>query len=63
LSEWLGMEETREKFGWEICTSTNRTYDCAQDRDECRLQVGKLGSTTGKRCLGKIRAEWAKEGR
>ena len=61
LSEWLRLDETIERFGWEQCTEDNRPSDCMQDRDECRLQVGKMGDSSGKCCLGKIKAEWAKE--
>ena len=60
LSEWLRLDETIERFGWEQCTEDNRPSDCMQDRDECRLQVGKMGDSSGKCCLGKIKAEWAR---
>ena len=61
FAEFLRLPETRRKFGWEECTSDNRSNDCMQDRDECRLQIGKMGSSTGKRCLGKILSAWARE--
>ena len=50
LSDWLGMEEVREKFGTtEVCSEFNRWHNpCPQFCDKC-----DDGS-------GRIRADWAK---
>jgi hypothetical protein len=51
LSEWLGLEEVREKFGTIECEDNMAAYpNCVRDNCDCS------GS-------GKIRAEWAKEGK
>jgi hypothetical protein len=53
LSEFLGMESVREKFGWVECHGCDGKdsvpIECSEGNKECG------GS-------GKIRAEWAKEG-
>ena len=49
LSDWLGLEEVREKFGTTECEDSMVAYpDCV------RINCNCFGS-------GKIRAEWAKE--
>ena len=51
LSDWLGMEEVREKFGTtEVCSEFNRWHNpCPQFCDKCDDGTGK------------VHAEWAKE--
>ena len=57
LSEWLGMEETREKFGQSKCKHCEDGY-------ALRLLGGRVETTndTCQHCdgTGKIRAEWAR---
>ena len=52
LSEWLGMEETRNKFGWVDCPEFEKDIvctfiECSQRNSGCAI-------------TGKIRAEWAR---
>ena len=52
LSEWLGMEETREKFGWVECPEFEKDIvctfiECSQRNSGCAI-------------TGRIRAEWAR---
>ena len=52
LSGWLGMEETRNKFGWVDCPEFEKDIvctfiECSQRNSGCAI-------------TGKIRAEWAR---
>jgi len=62
LSEWLGMEETREKFGWVECPEYAR---CSiSDGEDGSLEWCKNYDAGECDCkpFGRIRADWAKEG-
>lgn len=49
LAEWLRLEETREKWGWEECKRDCDNICPSYDEE-------KYGT-----CSGKIRSEWARE--
>ena len=52
LSDWLGMEETRNRFGWKECPDKGKLYE---DVPVTRCEF------CGEQCTkGKIRAEWAR---
>ena len=60
LSDWLGLEETREKFGWIDCP---KDEPIEIDDGDCKYMACK-NATEYCTCdgSGKVRAEWAKEG-
>ena len=51
LYEWLGLEETREKWGWEECPCPPEFKGDVEINKACPYCNGS----------GKIRAEWARE--
>jgi len=52
LSEWLGMESTREKWGWEECPTCWKPGDYT---GSLPMFCPKCNSS------GRVRAEWARE--
>lgn len=55
LSEWLRLEETREKWGWEECPDKNIIGGLCITKKDSKCPVKE-----GDNCSGKIRAEWAR---
>ncbi len=56
LAEWLRLEETREKWGWEECPDKNIIGGLCITKKDSKCPVKE-----GDNCSGKIRAEWARE--
>ena len=56
LSEWLRLEETREKWGWEECPDKNIIGGLCITKKDSKCPVKE-----GDNCSGKIRSAWARE--
>ena len=56
LAEWLRLEGTREKWGWEECPDKNIIGGLCITKKDSKCPVKE-----GDNCSGKIRAEWARE--
>ena len=57
LAEWLRLEETREKWGWEECPNCEQGYAIRKVGDRMEGTTDRCQYCNG---TGKIRAEWAK---
>jgi hypothetical protein len=58
LAEWLRLEETREKWGWEECPNCEQGYAIRKVGDRMEGTTDRCQYCSGS---GKIRAEWARE--